>query len=202
MPNQCFLGLCLILVLAAGCSGSGRLSPPALSPHASATKALADYDANKDGLLDAKELEQCPALKSGLEAIDQDHDGKISHGEIAARLGSYSRSGVAVTTVSFEFLLDDAWLSNATVTLIPEPFMLDAIKPAEGVTDKFGIVAPEAKELGAPGIQCGMYRISVSLKDADGKEQLPARYNTATTLGQEIAPDMRQGNMALKLKRK
>ena len=44
------------------------------------------YDANKDDFLDAKELEKAPGLKAALRNVDANHDGKISAGEIAARL--------------------------------------------------------------------------------------------------------------------
>src|SRR5262245_3451268 len=58
----CLLLLALCLT---GCSsGPPAVHAPALSPEEAGRQALAEYDANKDGFLDAKELEQCPALKS------------------------------------------------------------------------------------------------------------------------------------------
>jgi hypothetical protein len=39
-----------------------------------------------------------------------------------------------------------------------------------------------------PGVPYGFYRIQVSRKDAEGKETIPARYNSETTLGQEVGP--------------
>jgi hypothetical protein len=192
-----------VFLLACGCgSATGRLAPPNLPASAAATQALEQYDVNKDGVLDAKELEQCPALKSNLEGFDKDKDGKLSHDEIAARLRSYAQSGVAVTTASFQVLVDEKPVSGAVVKLIPEKFLGANFKPAEGVTDEFGSVSPETEGLGAPGIQCALYRIEVTWKGPNGKEQLPARYNSATTLGQEIAHDTRQGNFVLRLKKK
>jgi hypothetical protein len=38
------------------------------------------------------------------------------------------------------------------------------------------------------GLALGLYRIRVS-KMVDGKETIPARYNTETTLGQEVSMD-------------
>ena len=51
-----------------------------------------------------------------------------------------------------------------------------------------------------PGIYVGLYRVRIS-KKVDGKETLPARYNTATELGREIAANIRdnRGNVIFHL---
>ena len=38
------------------------------------------------------------------------------------------------------------------------------------------------------GIQLGLFRVRIS-KKVDGVEKIPAKYNTDTTLGMQIAPD-------------
>src|SRR5438876_481057 len=66
------LGILFVLV---GCSGGpSAVHAPTLSPEEAGRQALAEYDTNKDGFLDAKELERCPALKSSLKAIDKNRD--------------------------------------------------------------------------------------------------------------------------------
>ena len=63
-----------------------------------------------------------------------------------------------------------------------------------GTTTRFGIVFPAIPKENRPtpdmpsGLQLGFYRVRVS-KQANGKEMIPAKYNTETTLGQQVAPD-------------
>jgi len=44
-------------------------------------------------------------------------------------------------------------------------------------------------EFGYPGLYLGFYRVRVS-KNKGGKELIPAKYNTETELGAEIADDI------------
>src|SRR5262249_6800313 len=64
-----------LVLLAAGCSGGGS-GAPQVSPREAARAALAEYDANQDGALDAQELERCPALRSARNRIDKNNDGR------------------------------------------------------------------------------------------------------------------------------
>jgi hypothetical protein len=73
--------------------------------------------------------------------------------------------------------------------LEPEKFLGSGVKPASGVTDRDGSAALKAEGQDLPGVQFGFYRVRISKKDGQGRETLPARYNTQTTLGCEIAPD-------------
>jgi hypothetical protein len=190
-----------LLVLGAGCSGPHSVSPPALSPGEAASQALAEYDANKDGVLDEKELEKCPALKGALKKIDKNNDGRVSADEIAERLQLFQRQGV-LTSARVEVMLDGTPLEHATVTLVPEKFMGPAFKPASAVTDPNG-TAPLQVEGAYNGlVPMGYYRVEVSKKNAGGQESIPARYNTQTILGQEVAPEgeERGGGGTIKLR--
>jgi hypothetical protein len=57
-PQWVFLGG--LVLMAAGCSGGGNPGTAPVSPRDAADRTLAEHDANKDGALDAKELEACP----------------------------------------------------------------------------------------------------------------------------------------------
>jgi hypothetical protein len=174
---------------------------PGLSPDLAGQEALADYDTNKDGFLDAKEIEKCPGLKHGLKSVDRDGDGKVSAKEIADRLRFYQERQIAVTDVSCEVMMDTSPLVGAVVTFTPERFLGPAVKPATGTTLQNGYVELRMEGESLPGLHCGFYRVTVSKKDGGGKETLPARYNTQTTLGFEVAPDMREANFLIKLSR-
>lgn len=184
-----------VALVLAGCSGGAidRGAAATLDPEASARQALDEYDANKDSFLDAGELERCPALKSCLPQLDKDGDQRLSAREIADRLAYYHADRLGRMAFGVEVSLDGSPLAGATVTFVPEKFLGSGYKPAAGVTGKNGVVDLQVEGETAPGIPCGLYRVTVSKKDAKGKELVPARYNEQTTLGQEVAPDLRGG---------
>ena len=151
-------------------------------------------------MLDADELEHCPGLKSQLQVIDTNKDGKLSADEIAERLNKMVEAKIARVGMSIRVNLDDQPLEGATIRLVPENFMGESVQPAVGTTDKTGSANMQLEEGGKKekGVQWGYYRIEVSRKDSDGQETLPAKFNTATTLGCEVSTDMR-GGIVLKL---
>jgi hypothetical protein len=149
---------------------------------------VAEYDANKDGALDAKELEACPGLRSALKRTDKDNDNRLTADEIAERLTLFHDQGM-LGDVSVAVTLDGRPLAGATVTLVPEKFMGPGVKPATAVTDNEG--TGFFKTEGSEYIQVafGYYRVQVS-KNVQGKEVVPAKYNAQTVLGQEVSPDV------------
>jgi hypothetical protein len=170
-----------------GCSGKGK-GGVQVSPREAATQALAEYDTNKDGFLDAKELEACPALRDALKRIDKDGDGKLSADEIAERLNFFQQQDTQ-PDVSVEILLDNRPLVGATVTLVPEKFMGPAARSAAAITDESGTGYFKTEGTDYVQVPCGYYRVQVS-KTAQGREAIPAKYNAQTTLGYEVSPDV------------
>jgi EF hand len=177
-----------LVLLAAGCRGGGPPGVPSFSPADAAAAALAEFDANKDGALDAKELEQCPPLREAFKrGLDKDKDGRVTAGEIMERLRIYQEEGM-MSVCSIQVLLDGNPLAGATVTMTPEKFLGPTFKPATGTTGPEGF-APLKVEGPQPGfVPYGFYRVAVSKQGAGGKEIIPARYNTQTTIGKEFAP--------------
>jgi hypothetical protein len=169
-----------------------RVNPPALSPAEAAKQAMTNYDTNKDGFLDAAELEKSPPLKAALERIDANKDGKLSAEEIESRLRTYRDNNIGMMATTARIFLDTVPLEGAKVTLVPEPFLGSAFKRATGVTNDNGYVAFQTDGESVEGVACGLYRLEVSKNDG-GKEIIPARYNVQTTLGFELAQDKRQG---------
>jgi hypothetical protein len=183
-----FVGTAIALSLLPGCGRRDGLIPPTYSPDEFAQEALAEYDTNHDGYLDAKELERCPALKYRLETIDQNGDHRLSVQEIAGRIQIYADSQIALKSVLCSVQLDGRPLQGATVTYVPEKFMGSSIKPASGVSDERGGVSLTVPGEKLNGVQPGFYRVQISKKNASGQETIPARYNQESILGAEVYP--------------
>jgi hypothetical protein len=187
----------VFLFLLSGCSSQTVITIPHLDPEEAGREALAEYDTNKDGFLDADEVKRCPALLGSLKAMDKDGDGRLSAEEIALRVAEMRDSQVGLLRLPCLVTLDGQPLAGATVTLLPESFMGPALKAASGVSDNAGSVRLQVEGQPVSGTQLGFFRITVSKKEGD-RETLPARYNTTTTLGQQVAPDL-QGGILLRL---
>ena len=178
--------------LCAGCSCSRFPSAPD-SPDVSAGRAgreaINQYDGNGDDALDAEEVKQSPALAIAFERIDSDRDGKLTDDEISARIKSWLKSGTTLMAGTTLVTLDGQVLEGATVTFEPEEFLGPAYQPCSGVSDQSGQAAIEGPLEDYPGIYLGFYRIRVS-KQVSGRETIPARYNSQTELGYEVADDL------------
>jgi hypothetical protein len=185
--------LILVLALASGCSR--RIEAPPIDPGAVAARALAEYDTNKDGFLDTRELERCPGLKMALSRFDRDKDGRFSKTELEEYFTAYQDSKVAIQNVVCRVTLDGKALVGATVVLEPEAFMGTNIKPGRGVTDNKGQARVQIEGAPAPGCNLGIYRVRISRPSGP---ELPARYNTQTQLGLEVAPGL-PGNTVFQL---
>jgi hypothetical protein len=82
---------------------------------------------------------------------------------------------------------------------VPEAFFGESRRTVCGRTDQHGVVDFLVEGQDQLGVPQGLYRIEVSKPDAAGRETLPARYNTHSQLGQEIAFDRREIEGALRL---
>ena len=180
-----------MLLMFSGLPGCGNSGPrpvlPDLPDSSAAQKALELYDTNRDGFLDAAELEKVPGLKAGLKRLDTTHRGMISADEIAARIKDWAASKVGRMPVSCRINHNGIPLVGAKVVFAPEPFLGGTLQPGSGTTNKQGLVSissPYAADPKIKGLSPGFYRIEVT---KDG-EKLPARYNSETTLGVEVAP--------------
>jgi hypothetical protein len=187
VAKQTGLTVWLCAMLLSGCSGRpGRVAPPKLDPTAAAEKALADFDTNGDGGINAAELDACPGLKAVAKAVDTDKDGRLSAAEIAARIEQWGAKRVAMVAVNCRVVKGGRPLPGATVTFVPEKFLGENIKPASGVSDNTGRV--ELAVVGVPlkGLaHCGFFRVEISKKEGD-KELISAKFNRDTVLGEEI----------------
>lgn len=198
---------CSIATLA-GCGGPARVVQPRIDPAAAAARALEAYDSDRDGRIAGDELAASPALASALPRLDTSGDGGVSAEEIAARIAAWKAMRTGLASIRCHVTLDGRPLSGATVSLVPEPFLGDHVRPAAGQTNQFGDAAPTVADADKPdptlpgGVHFGLYSVTIS-KQADGRETLPGRYSSAASLGLEVSydePGIRDNNLAFRLK--
>jgi len=169
--------------------------PPSISPSSAGSEAMELYDTNGDGQVAGDELEKAPGLRAALPRLDTDGDGGVTADEVAARVEQWQNAGVGLISFSFTAKLNGSPLSDAVVTFEPETFLGDDVKPARCTTSSAGVGGPTiAKQdlpdpTWPPGMQHGVYKVKVS-KIVDGRETIPAKFNEATVLGQEVAQDV------------
>jgi hypothetical protein len=171
-----------------------------MDPESAGEQALALYDADKDGSIAGEELDNCPGLKQGLRQLDGNRDQALSGEEIAARLRQYQEDRLGVVGFIGHVTLDGRPLVGAEVTLVPEEFLGSDHKPAKATTDPGGDFRLKTAGINSIGAQPGIYRIQISKKDASGKESIPARYNSETTLGVELGNGSSVTNSGLELR--
>lgn len=177
------LGMTILALSGCWSSTPSRVMPQAIDSGA-AQKAIELYDANKDGVLDAGELEKAPGLKAAIKQVDKNNDGKISADEIDARINDWKESKLGRTVMSCIVTHNGKPLDGATVNFVPESFLGGELKTGTGTTDAGG-VANITQSSDPPGMSPGFYRVEIT----KAGEKIPAKYNTQTTLGQEVAAD-------------
>ncbi len=181
--------LIVSILFAAGCSRRPRAPRrPGVNAAAAGRAAIEMYDTDGDGKLDTTELERCPALLMALPLADTDGDGKLSADEIAARVEAWFAFGTIMMDAAPLVTLDGQPLEGAEVVFEPEEFLGEGFTECRGVTDASGQARVSGSDATYPGVYVGAYRVRIS-KVVDGQETLPARYNTESELGVEVAED-------------
>ena len=175
-----------------GCSrGPTAIRVPPIQPEAAAEGALLLYDKNGDGLLSADELASCPALVDALKNhIDKNNDQRLSKEELTERFAMWAHGGVGLSYLICRVTVGGRPLAGAQVKLVPESFFGDVIQPAEGTTGSSGSARLAIDKSNLPsdlqsfrGVQQGLYRVEITHQSVN----IPAKYNTDTTLGVEVS---------------
>ena len=181
--------LLLSFVITLGCSrGPGRLHPPSISASSAGSAAIEMYDIDKDGKISGAELDKCPALKAALAQIDTSGKGAITADMITERIKAWQNSKLGRMSLSCTVLRNGRPLPDAEVRFVPEKYLGENVKMAQGKTDRNGVAMISVETIDRsdpPGVAPGLYRIEI----AKAGENIPAKYNTETTLGQEVALD-------------
>jgi hypothetical protein len=154
-------------------------------------KAMELYDTNKDGKISGAELDQVPGLKASLAVMGTDKERGITPDHIKALVKKWVDSRIGRMYLSCSVTHNGRPLEGATVIFIPESFLSDILaESATGITDQTGkaiislSTVPGSDEL-PPGIPPGIFRIEITKNGED----IPAKYNTKTELGQEVSID-------------
>ncbi|MEQ8835307.1 MAG: hypothetical protein RID07_00725, partial [Lacipirellulaceae bacterium] len=125
---------------------------------------------------------------------DTVNNGQVSEEEIVERVKAWDRSQIGATIFDCTVLLNGQPLEGAKVTFEPAEFLGDVIIEAVSTTNIMGRTSPKIPKEKRPtadfppGMQAGAYVVRIS-KTRDGKEMIPAKYNTESILGQEVAKD-------------
>jgi hypothetical protein len=157
-----------------------------VDPQQSSKAAIEQHDKNGDGLLDETELKDCPGLLNALRSFDDSKDKKLSPEEIAEEVDYMYQRNSGLTAITCSVALDGSPLSGATVKFIPEKFLGDEIKTAQGITNSAGIASMSIpteelpKELRrTSALRVGIYRVEIT----HPSKKIPEKYNTNTELG-------------------
>jgi hypothetical protein len=151
--------------------------------------AVAQLDANGDGKLDTNELDKCPGLKIAFSRLDAAGRGYVTAEDISQRISQWQASRVGRVAITCIVLRNGTPLEGACIRFVPEAFLGRDMSIATGDTNKGGVAVlstPSIGGLAAPGVPPGFYRVEITKVGVD----IPARYNTHTTLGVEVAPDI------------
>jgi hypothetical protein len=174
--------------------GAPRIEQPGFDASAAGSGAMEIYDANSDGKVAGEELEKAPSLKAALVRLDTNKDGGVSAEEVEARVNAWKAMETAQTSIRCQITLDGQPLPAARIVFEPESFLGDEIKTASAISTVYGEAAPVIAPEDRPtknfpgGIHLGLYKVQISKLD-NGKETLPSRYNSESTLGAEVSND-------------
>jgi hypothetical protein len=175
-------------LLVVGCGTVERIEPPQIDPVAAGTAAVKEYDRDGDGKISREESQGTGLADEVFGRHDADGDGHLTDQEIAGRLQSMLDKKIGLVPAWCEVYWNGEPLKGAEVVLVPETFLEGMVGEARGVTGGRGVAYLDSTALEAgeslPGAPPGIYRVRITHQEID----LPARYNSSTTLGMEVAP--------------
>lgn len=153
----------LLVCSVAGCSSRpARVPAPPIDPGAIVAAVFELADADRDGSLRAAEQQTVPAIAAAVSRLDTDGDGGVAREELCAWLDAVRDSQVAIKPLELIVLKRGRPLEGAAVVLVPEPFMGEQVKAAEGVTDADGTATMTIPGSKYPGVNCGLYRVRIA----------------------------------------
>jgi hypothetical protein len=206
MRRLCWaLALLSSFVLHVGCDfGPSRVAPVSIDASSASRQALELYDKNGDGAIDGAELDAVPGIKKNLSHYDSNSDGRVTADEIAARLNDWAAQKLALMGCSYIVTLDGQPLEEATITMVPEQYLGPNVKPATGITAPNGLARMSHADEDLPktangrpmaGVKSGTYKVQIT----HPSRKIPAKYNSATELGEEVAYDLNPNGVPIQV---
>lgn len=182
------VGFALSPVLTGCGRGPARIDAPEINLESAADKAIELYDSNNDNSLNEAELTRCPGIRSMVSLYDTDGNKSVDRTEIAHRLGELFKNRVGLTQLRSRVTYRGRPLSDANIVFEPESYLGDDVQTAQGTTNSNGSAQMGIAEDQLPEnvrkmklVQYGTYKVRIT----HPKIQLPAKYNSETTLGYE-----------------
>jgi hypothetical protein len=179
------------LIIQSGCMrGATTIKPPSIDASSAGQEAITLFDTNKDGKISGAEFDKVPSLKKSLAAKAKQG---ITAEDIAERIRQWQETKVGkIGSVNCQVLKNGKPLADAVVKFVPEKFLGANMPVCEGNTNADGNTSLASPVQGAddvPGVAPGFYRVEIT----KAGEKIPAKYNTATIFGEEIASDVMRG---------
>lgn len=161
--------------------------PPPVDVRAILSAIMEQADKDHSDSLDGDELSVIPALalQTSLGVLDSNSDKKLSRDEIKAWLEQVKKDGYTRQEASIYIRFRGQPAANASVKLVPEACMGGTIEYAVGTTDEQGLAYLTVHTGGLVGAHCGLYRLEVTGKQANGKP-IPAEYGQGSPLGYAV----------------
>jgi len=179
------------LLIQSGCIRSpSRIVPPSIDADAAGQEAIKMYDTNKDGKISGAEFDKVPSLKQLLPGVKSLRDKGVTAADITARLKAWQATRVGrIGSVNCHITRNGKPLAGAEVKFVPEKFLGTNMPVCTGTTGLDGYASMSAPVSGpddVPGVPPGFYRVEVTKPG----ENIPAKFNTQTIFGDEVAPDI------------
>jgi hypothetical protein len=133
-------------------------------------------------------LKRAPSLYAARKQLDPPNGEAITEEKVTARIKQWQDSKVGRLQVVCKVTRNKQPLAGATVTFEPEKFLGEGLPIGTGTTDEMGtasISVPPSGSDSLPGMPPGLYLVRITKSG----ENIPAKFNTETTLGQEVAQD-------------
>jgi hypothetical protein len=149
----------------AGCGPSRppALQPPTFDPLAVAQAVFERCDVDDDQRLSVDEQLAAPAVSTIAAELARDTDGSLSMDQLLDWLEQVKDSRVAMTSLSVVVRQNGRPIPNARVRMTPDVAMGNAFAKAEGVTESSGMAPMSAVGSNMPGVNCGLYNISIEV---------------------------------------
>jgi hypothetical protein len=169
------IAVCLASALIVGCDrGAARVYAPKISSTA-AKDAVEQYGA--DGKINKEQLAKCPSL-----AELANEQGVVTAESIQARLDMWKAGKLGRVVWDCAVTHNNKPLAGATVKFVPEKFLGPNFPTSVGKTNEQGVAYMAVPEQTPPGVPLGFYKVEITKEG----ENIPAKYNTETILGQFI----------------